>query len=164
MIKRIHRSVSISLMLWIMALLRAACTSVSPVAPSASPTSVPQSTPVAVPSTAAVASPSPATVATLSPGPPSPPPAAKPAHVGIDIGDNFFSPKSATVAAGTTVVRQNRGGGEVQHNVVAEDSSFASGDVGPGNTFMHLFNTPRRFAYVCAYHVPQGMTGEVIVE
>jgi plastocyanin len=90
--------------------------------------------------------------------------AAKPARVGIDIGDNFFSPKSVTVAAGTTVVWQNRGGGEVQHNVVAEDSSFASADVGPGNTFTYTFSVPGRFGYVCTYHVPQGMTGEIIVE
>jgi len=69
-----------------------------------------------------------------------------------------------TVAAGTTVIWRNGGGGEVQHNVVAEDSSFATGDIGPGNTYTHMFSAPGRFPYVCTYHVPQGMTGEIIVE
>lgn len=141
-----------------------ACSPVPPGSPAPTTTASLQLATVVVPSNTVVGSPSPATARTPTAGPRSPPPAAKPARVGIDIGDNFFSPKSVTVAAETTVIWQNRGGDEVQHNVVAEDSSFASGDVGPGNTFTHVFTTRGRFAYVCTYHVPQGMTAEIIVE
>jgi plastocyanin len=109
-------------------------------------------------------SPRPAATPTSSIRPPTPTPPGRPSRADVDLGDNFFTPTSVTIAVGTVVVWHNRGGGENQHNVVAEDSSFASGDISPGNTFVHSFSSPGRYPYACTYHIPQGMTGEVVVE
>jgi hypothetical protein len=54
-------------------------------------------------------------------------------------------PRRMFVRVGTTVVWHNRGGGENQHNVVADDSSFRSGDISPGLTFAHTFSAPGRY-------------------
>ena len=142
------------------------CSAAPPPAPAESitpqPTPGPGGTTLSSPSP--LTSPSAAATSTSTIGRPSPPPAAKPDRADVDLGDNFFSPNSITVRVGTMVVWHNRGGGENQHNVVAEDSSYRSGDISPGSTFTHTFSAPGRYAYVCSYHVPQGMTGEVIVE
>jgi plastocyanin len=140
-----------------------ACSSPAPPAPPPPQPTVPLLN-TTQPASSPLTSPSPAATPTSRVGQPSPAPSAKPERVDIDLGDNFFSPNSVTVRAGTTVVWHNRGGGENQHNVEAEDSSFRSGDVSSGNTFAHTCSAPGRYAYVCSYHVPQGMTGEVIVE
>src|SRR5262249_39017462 len=129
--------------------------SVTPTLPEALPsTPQPTSSPLTLPTP----------TATSRAEPLGPAPAANVNRLDVDLGDNFFSPNSVTVHMGTTVIWHNRGGGENQHNVEAQDSSFRSGDINPGNTFAHTFGAPGRYPYVCSYHVPQGMTGEVIVE
>src|ERR1700687_1698020 len=82
-------------------------------------------------------SPSPLSTSTSRVEQSTPAPAAKPDRADVDLGDNFFSPRSVMVRVGTRVVWHNRGGGENQHNVEAEDSSFRSGDISPGLTFAH---------------------------
>src|SRR5215471_4289622 len=140
---------AIGVLLCILETVLVGCSSVAPRAPAALTTPQPTSSPVrtAFPSPSPVTSPSDSATPTFTVGRPSPPPAAKPDRADVDLGDNFFSPNSITVRVGTVVVWHNRGGGENQHNVLAEDSSYRSGDISPGSTFMHTFSTPGRYAY-----------------
>jgi len=47
------------------------------------------------------------------------------------------------------------------HTVTAVDGSFDSGNLDPGQSFVHTFNTPGTYVYVCIYH--HWMEGTVIV-
>ncbi len=40
---------------------------------------------------------------------------------------------------------------------------FVSGDLGPGNTYTHAFNTSKSVPYYCRYHRSMGMTGVITV-
>ena len=51
-----------------------------------------------------------------------------------------FNPASVTVAVGTTVTWENQDG--MSHNVIADDGSFKSPDLGPGKTFSVTFEKP----------------------
>ncbi|MDE3076163.1 MAG: cupredoxin domain-containing protein [Chloroflexota bacterium] len=83
---------------------------------------------------------------------------------GIAVDDDFFSPKEITVAVGTTVVWRYDGEGEEQHNVVALDGSFSSPTLTVGQGFSYTFTKPGEYKYVCSFHIPQGMTGQVTVQ
>jgi plastocyanin len=90
---------------------------------------------------------------------PTTPPAVPPSTgATVSISDNFFTPSSLTVAAGTTVVWTNRG--SAKHTATAA-GVFDSGVLSPGATFSFTFATPGTYRYVCEIH--GGMTGTVVV-
>ena len=79
--------------------------------------------------------------------------------VNVDVVDNEFMPNPATVAMGGTVTWKLVGA--AAHTVTADDQSFNSGLVKPGDTFQHTFNTLGSFTYACLVH--PGMVGTIEV-
>lgn len=78
-----------------------------------------------------------------------------------------FGPAAILIDPGTTVVWEWTGEGG-DHNVVANDGTFESGDpIGEaGNTFEHTFDDAEEgdtFNYVCVPHEAVGMKGAVAV-
>ncbi len=78
----------------------------------------------------------------------------------VDIHNFQFSVPTLTVPVGTTVTWTNRDTDE--HTVTANDRSFSSTGLDPGETFSHRFDTPGTYAYHCALH-PQ-MTAQIVVQ
>lgn len=79
------------------------------------------------------------------------------------MGDDYFTSNEVSVAVGTTVVWQIDAG-EAQHDVMAIGGSFASiSPMARGLPFSYTFSKAGEYAYVCTFHVAQGMTGKVIV-
>lgn len=80
-------------------------------------------------------------------------------------GGFAFSPSRLTIRAGDTVTWINTGGA---HNVSAEDGSFLSGEIAPADDpvwpYVHRFDRPGVFPYVCIPHEFHGMRGVVEVE
>ena len=76
---------------------------------------------------------------------------------------NRFGPETIVVAAGTTVTWTNDdfGSGEF-HDVIAEDGSFISPTLGPGEAYSVTFDFPGAYGYYCDLH--EGMYGRVIVQ
>ncbi len=79
--------------------------------------------------------------------------------VNVDVADNEFKPNPATVAMGGTVTWKLVGA--AAHTVTADDQSFNSGLLKPGETFQHTFTTLGSFTYACLVH--PGMTGTIEV-
>jgi plastocyanin len=74
-----------------------------------------------------------------------------------------FTPKVLTIAPGTTVEWVNEGG---RHSVEADDGSFKSDTLKPGDKFEHKFDKPGTYAYHCEFHGEKGgkdMAGKIIV-
>jgi plastocyanin len=82
-----------------------------------------------------------------------------PGAVQIAALDNRFEPPHLEVRAGTLVRWQNQGTDD--HDVVAEDLSFESPVLKPGETFERDFSAPGTFPYLCDLH--EGMVGTVVV-
>jgi plastocyanin len=56
--------------------------------------------------------------------------------------------------------------GEEQHTITADDGSFDSGILNPGDTFSLTFDTPGTSAYYCQIHGGPGgvgMAGTIVV-
>jgi plastocyanin len=90
--------------------------------------------------------------------------------ISVSVGDNFYSPKTVTVAVGTTVTWVDQG--QAPHSVTANDGSFDSSPGCPGNiskclqtgdSYSHTFSTPGTIAYHCSVH-GLAMSGTVIVQ
>jgi plastocyanin len=81
----------------------------------------------------------------------------------VSMKANLFVPAEITVAAGTTIVWVNEDydSGEA-HNVIAENGSFASQNVGPGSAFSQTLSAPGTYRYYCDLH--EGMFGAVVVQ
>lgn len=79
--------------------------------------------------------------------------------VSVEVGADGFSPQEVTVPAGTTVVWTNRGSS--LESVVADDGSFDSFRLDPGEQFSFTFATPGEFTYSSTFG--SGATGSVIV-
>jgi plastocyanin len=92
-------------------------------------------------------------------GTPVPIAAAQQAPVAVNVVDFAFEPATVTVAVGTTVTWTNRG--ERPHTVTAQDGSFDSGRLDPGEEFSVTFDETGAFAYFCGFH--PDMQGEVVV-
>ncbi len=77
--------------------------------------------------------------------------------------DNVFAPRIVRIPVGGTVEWTNEG--RARHNVTADDGSFASPDLEPGDSFEERFPTPGAFAVHCSLHGAPGvgMTGLVLV-
>ena len=99
-----------------------------------------------------------ATARTAKPG------AARPATVTVKVSSFQFTPKTVTVAVGTTVEWANSGG---RHTVEADDGSFKSETLGEGAKFSHTFSKAGKYPYHCSFHGDKGgkdMAGTVIVK
>ena len=76
--------------------------------------------------------------------------------------DNRYQPGRLTVRAGSSVTWVNRGTNV--HTVSAQDASFDSGPIGPGESFTFTFSRPGEFPILCRQHLLNGMTGVVVVQ
>jgi plastocyanin len=77
----------------------------------------------------------------------------------VNIGDNFFDPPNAAVEPGSTITWTNNG--DEPHTVTADDGSFDSGVLNPGDSYTVAFDGQGTVTYFCAIH-PQ-MRGSVTV-
>jgi plastocyanin len=89
------------------------------------------------------------------------------AGIEVSVGEDQYTPRDVTVAAGDTVVWSY--GGSNSHTVTADDGSFDSSPtcgqvLGQcmGASFSHQFNSPGTFGYHC--RIVQTMVGTVTVE
>jgi plastocyanin len=84
----------------------------------------------------------------------------------VSVKDDFFSPKSKTVSAGTTVTWRWRGSDP--HNIkfrkVPSGASKRGSHTQESGRFSRTFSTRGRYRYVCTIHENVGMTGSVRVE
>jgi plastocyanin len=81
----------------------------------------------------------------------------------VEMIDNVFGPRVVRVPVGGTVRWTN--GGRGLHNVTADDGSFASPDLEPGDSADRTFPIEGVFPYFCSLHGAPGvgMTGLVLV-
>ena len=77
----------------------------------------------------------------------------------ISVVDFAFEPGTVSVPAGATVTWTNNG--SRPHTVTADDGSFDSGRLDPGEQFSQAFDQPGTFTYHCGFH-PE-MQGTVVV-
>ena len=80
---------------------------------------------------------------------PTPQPAS-PLVVGVSIRDFFFNPSQITVVPGTTIVWVNDG--NHPHTVTADDGSFDSETLMPGQSFRVTFEGQGTITYFCEIH------------
>lgn len=85
--------------------------------------------------------------------------AAAPAAAQVHMRDSAFAPAEVSIATGQTVEFVNDD--EAPHTV-AGGKAFDSGDIQPGRSWSHTFDTAGTFVYGCAYHA--WMHGTVKVE
>jgi plastocyanin len=102
---------------------------------------------------------------------PAPPPTRQPAtegpapvtgsrdSVSAVMQDFMFRPRRLEIPAGTTIVWTN--GGQVTHTVTAEDGSFDSGPIEPGQRRGITFTRAGTFPFRCTPH--PFMRGEIVV-
>ena len=81
----------------------------------------------------------------------------------VEMLDNVFAPRIVRVPVGGVVEWTNEG--RSRHNVTADDSSFASPDLAPGDSFEERFPVEGAFPFYCSLHGTPGvgMTGLVLV-
>jgi plastocyanin len=84
---------------------------------------------------------------------------AQGATVAVEVGADGFSPSEVSVPAGTTVIWTNSGSG--LESVVADNGTFDSFRLDPGEQFTFTFDTPGEFPYSSTFG--SGATGTVIV-
>ncbi len=83
--------------------------------------------------------------------------AAAPATARVQINDVdpnakqwHFEPRDVSIRPGTTVIWHNAG--KQSHTVTADDKSFDSGDVAPGQDWQRTFSGAGDFVYHCTPH------------
>ncbi len=84
----------------------------------------------------------------------------------IEVGNDFFDPDNAVVAAGTEVTWTWTNTGGISHSVASTGSpSFTSSAIltGNGSTYSFQFDTPGVYTYQCAVH-GAAMSGTVTVQ
>lgn len=81
--------------------------------------------------------------------------------VTVGVFDNYFEPKTITVAPGTAVRWTNRGRG--RHTITSNDRIFDSGELSPGADYRYTFTRPGVYSYYCRLH-PEAMRATVIVK
>ena len=77
----------------------------------------------------------------------------------VSIKDFYFEPSEAAIQPGDTITWTNNG--NHPHTVTADDGSFDSGTLQPGESFSHTFWNPAMVPYHCSIH--PSMTGSVSV-
>ncbi len=84
-----------------------------------------------------------------------------PQGTGSNYSSTGFFPSTITVVIGTNDTVTWTNNDIVPHTVTADDGSFSSGNMNPGDTFTFSFTTPGTYQYHCSYH--SWMRGTVIV-
>jgi plastocyanin len=88
------------------------------------------------------------------------PAAVQPATtLGVKIYGFAFYPATLKIEMGTTVKWTNHQ--NIDHTVTANNGSFNSGHIPPGDSFSHTFKSAGKFAYHCMIH--PFMKGTVVV-
>jgi plastocyanin len=77
----------------------------------------------------------------------------------VSVVDFAFEPGTVSVPVGATVTWTNTG--SRPHTVTADDGSFDSGRLDPGEQFSQTFDQPGTFSYHCGFH-PE-MQGSIVV-
>jgi len=77
----------------------------------------------------------------------------------VSIEDFFFSPANMTIAPGTTVTWVNNG--QAPHTSTADDGTWDSGTLRPGESFSFTFDQAGTYTYLCTIH--PDMTGAITV-
>jgi plastocyanin len=77
----------------------------------------------------------------------------------VQIHNFAFMPATLEVPAGTTVTWTNLD--SVAHTATADDGTFNSGNINPGESFSFRFDTPGTYVYNCSYH--PSMQGKIVV-
>jgi plastocyanin len=85
---------------------------------------------------------------------------ASTATKGVAINATGFSPATVTIATTDAVRWTNRD--TKNHQIVANNGSFASPVIAPGKTYRHVFSTAGTFRYHDALH--PSLTGKVVVK
>jgi plastocyanin len=68
----------------------------------------------------------------------------------VSTGDNFYSPRTVSIAVGDTVTWRNTG--QAQHSATANNGSFDTGVFDSGQSRSHTFSTAGTFSYFCTVH------------
>ncbi len=83
----------------------------------------------------------------------------------ISMSPSAFSPALATVSSGTRITWTNTD--SMPHTVTADNGSYNSGALAPGQTYSLTFSTKGEYTYYCALHGAKGgvgMSGKIIVQ
>jgi plastocyanin len=80
----------------------------------------------------------------------SPNPSCSGSGTSVSVCDNFYSPATVTITAGSTVTWTWRGA--VAHSVTFSGSGPNSAVQSNGHVFTNTFNTPGTFTYQCLIH------------
>jgi plastocyanin len=72
----------------------------------------------------------------------------------VSAEDFKFVPKTISVDPGEQITFTNSG--SVDHEVSADDGSFATGNIAPGNSKSVTIDAPGTYGYYCAYHGSPG--------
>src|SRR6266508_1231943 len=86
-----------------------------------------------------------------------------PATNEVSLNRMAFFPSVLTVKTGTTVKWINSMVDQLDHTVNANDNSFSSQALKPGDVFSHTFSTPGSYMYFCALH-PEQMRARIDVK
>lgn len=79
------------------------------------------------------------------------------AQYNVAVADYSFTPRTAVINVGDTVTWTNSG--SMMHTVTADNGSFDSGTLAPGQSFSHTFTTPGTYTYYCRFHGGPGDRG-----
>ncbi|HET9807625.1 MAG: cupredoxin domain-containing protein [Deltaproteobacteria bacterium] len=79
-----------------------------------------------------------------------------------DNDDRFVPPEISVSASEENNIVSWRNDDSIEHTVTADDNSFDSGPISPGDTFDNVFDRPGDFGYHCSIH--PFMTGVIVVE
>jgi plastocyanin len=82
------------------------------------------------------------------------------ASLAVQIQQYTFNPSTQTIRTGTIVTWTNLD--TMPHTVTAADGSFDSGNLAPGESYVHAIDDAGVFAYACSYHPT--MTGTIVVQ
>lgn len=88
---------------------------------------------------------------------------AQAASHSVSAVDFQFSPATLTINVGDSVTWTNNAS-QTPHTATADGGSFDSGNLNPGQSYTHTFNSAGTFAYHCQYHQSQGMVGTIVVQ
>lgn len=86
--------------------------------------------------------------------------ANKASKVDVSVSAGKFSPASVNISTGDSVVWTNKD--NVDHQIVADDGSFSSGKLKPGETFSKTFAKAGTTNYSCSLHPRE--KGSVVVK
>lgn len=90
------------------------------------------------------------------------PVAAQQGTATVRVVDFAFEPATLEVSVGTTVTWTNDG--QRPHTITADDGTFDSGRLDPGEQFSFRFDQPGTFAYQCGFHPDMQATIVVTAE